>query len=482
MRKISLLISFCAMMLGGMFAQMPYGVIKKFSQADLSPKSIVHSGNGLFFAQNMMYRHSVAVFNREYKRVATISDEVMLSKYGISGYDGTQQGAPVEVAFTENGKYAWVTNYQMFGEGFNHPGEDDCAINGTFDPSFVYKINTENFKIEKVIEVGSVPKFIAASPDGKYVLVSNWCGGDVSVIDTRQNREVRRLAVGRFPRGIAIDRNSTKAYVAVMGSNRIAVIDFCDWLQYAIPQVGSAPRHLCLSPDDRYLYVSLNLADKVLKLDTRTEKVVGEAATGDAPRSMCLADDGRYLFLVNYEDATVSRYATENMRLLQTITVGDKPIGITYDALLHRIWVACYIGSIYILGEGGQPIIADIYPPKPATTPQKTAAATVLPKKTQAKSITAQEKHETSLAVAAKKTQPSAKGQYYIVLGSFTTKENAQKRVDALKKKKIAAKITGKWRVVSTGGYATAAQAQEVLAGIKADGFDGWVSRFPKQP
>ena len=46
--------------------------------ADLQPKSVVASGNGLFFAQNMMYRHNVMVFdrggNKYHGRVAALAD------------------------------------------------------------------------------------------------------------------------------------------------------------------------------------------------------------------------------------------------------------------------------------------------------------------------------------------------------------------------------------------------------------------------
>ena len=52
---------------------------------NLSPKSIVHSGNGLFFAQNMMYRHTVTVYNRTFELVETIPDTVELAEFGFQG-------------------------------------------------------------------------------------------------------------------------------------------------------------------------------------------------------------------------------------------------------------------------------------------------------------------------------------------------------------------------------------------------------------
>ena len=63
--------------------------------ADLQPKSVVASGNGLFFAQNMMYRHNVMVFDRDGQVVATIPDTVNLADYGVAG-GVTAKGSPVE--------------------------------------------------------------------------------------------------------------------------------------------------------------------------------------------------------------------------------------------------------------------------------------------------------------------------------------------------------------------------------------------------
>ena len=70
----------------------------------ISPKSVVSSGRGLVFAQNMMYTHTVTVYNARTRRlVKTISDAVNLGRYGVKGHAGVSRGAPVELAFTPNG-------------------------------------------------------------------------------------------------------------------------------------------------------------------------------------------------------------------------------------------------------------------------------------------------------------------------------------------------------------------------------------------
>ena len=325
--------------------------LKKTISGKISPKSVVSSGTGLFFAQNMMYSHTITVYDREHNLVKTIPDAVNLSKYGYSKFKGNYRGAPVETSFSHDGKYAWVSNYQMYGPGFNNPGSDQCSPSQKTDKSFLYRINTETLKIEKVIQVGSVPKYVATAPDNRLVLVSNWCSWDLSVVDTEKNRETKRIPLGRYPRGIVVDATSDKAYVAVMGSEDIAKVDLEDFSVGWLKNIGHSPRHLNLDPSGEYLYTTLNGEGRIAKIDLSTGKVLKKVVTGNAPRSMVISDDGQQLYVVNYNSNTVSKVRTSDMKVLQTVNVGASPIGITYDPQTREVWVACYSGSIMVFQD-----------------------------------------------------------------------------------------------------------------------------------
>ncbi|MFM7251996.1 MAG: cytochrome D1 domain-containing protein [Ilumatobacteraceae bacterium] len=314
---------------------------------DLQPKSIVASGTGLFVAQNMMYRHNVMVFDRNGAIVARIDDTVDLAAFGIA--DGVvAQGSPVEAAFTPDGRYVYVSNYKMYGTGFNPVASDDCN-EGDWDDSFVYKISTSTFEIERVIPTGSVPKFMAISPDGTRLLVSNWCGFDVTIVDLTTDTPITRVKVGRHPRGIAISSDSRTAYLSVMGEARILRLDLrSKSFPGEVGDAGGTPRHLLLSPDDRYLYVSNHRQNVVRKIDLQQNREVGIAGTGTETRSMALAEDGASLYVVNYRDGTVSKVRTSDMEILQTLSTGVHPVGITYDPVTRQVWVANYAGSLSV--------------------------------------------------------------------------------------------------------------------------------------
>jgi YVTN family beta-propeller protein len=326
-------------------------LVKKLS-GPYSPKSVVATQRGQVFAQNMIYRHTVTVFDdHTYKVIKTISDKVRLSDFGFPQYAQPVQGGPVEAAVTPDGRYVYVSNYSMYGPGFPRPGGDEGSPSSGVDPSFVYRIPLATLEIDQAIQVGSVPKYVAVTPDGRYLLVSNWISYSVTVIDVATSHRVTEVKVGRFPRGIAFDPASKTAYIAVMGSNDVAVIDMATFGLKWIRGVGASPRHLVMSPDGAYLYATLNGAGTVVKIDLATRKVVGRVKTGGNPRSMAMAPDGGSLYLVNYDSGTVSKVRTSDMKVIQDIVVGAKPIGITYVDATREIWVACYTGTITIFRD-----------------------------------------------------------------------------------------------------------------------------------
>lgn len=396
----------------------------------ISPKSIVHNGNGLFFAQNMMYRHTVTVYNRDFELIKSIKDKVLLSKHEEDTSFHSKEfhrGAPVECVFSNNGKYAWVSNYEMTGKGFNKPGCDNCNSKSGYDQSFVYKINTENFNIENVIKVGSVPKYLAATQNNKYVLVSNWTSGDVSIIDTELNLEIKRVPVGRFPRGIVIDNTKNVAYIAIMGGKSIAKINLNDFSKTYF-DVGEHPRHICIDEFAQTLFVTLNGEGKVAKVNLTTMKIE-KIRTGRLPRSMDYCDYNKSLYIVNYGSKFLTKVDAETFKVTDTIVTNSKPIGVTIDKDKGEIWVACYSGSIMIIKDRNYKLapqmgpenmdLSFLFDSKPViTTPTPTKPTTDI--KSKPKSV---------IKEVAKPIH-----SYQIIVGSFSVKKNAERLSKTLTK------------------------------------------------
>jgi YVTN family beta-propeller protein len=318
---------------------------------NIAPKSVRASGTGFVSAHNMMYRHSVTIYDaNEMKLVETISDRVDLTQLGFTGYSGTHRGAPVEGAFSPDGKYLYVTNYAMYGKGFNREGTDICRPANNYDRSFLYRIDTATWKIDAAYRVGVVPKVVQVSPDNKYVLVTNWCSYDLSVVSTADKKVVKTLPIGAYPRGIAISNDSKFAYVAQMGGSVVHKIDLGTWQRTRL-EVGSNPRALVLSPDNKILYLTLNKSGRVAAFDLDANKLIKTVKTGNAARSLDISSDGTALFVVNYASDTIAKLRVSDLEILEKRRVCNEPIGVTYEPQNKRVWVACYGGSIKVFDD-----------------------------------------------------------------------------------------------------------------------------------
>lgn len=495
-------------------------VLQKTIRGDIRPKSISHNGQGLFFAQNMMYRHSVTVYNRDMELVETVHDAIRFADYNLTGYTGRHEGAPVEATFSEAGKYAWVSNFKMYGKGFDNPGGDQCDPDEIYDQSFVYKINTLNYEIEHVVEVGSVPKFVQATPDGQKVLVANWCSGDLSVIDTELGIETsERVFLGEYPRGIAVDSKSRYAYVGVMGEAKIAIIKLSNLSVSWIYDVGKTPRHLVIGPADRYLYVSLSRPGKVIKIDLVKGSIVAEAEVGKEARSMVMTPDGTHLYVTNYKENSVSKLRTDDMQVLETVPTQEMPVGITFDAETGQLWVACYTGSIMVFEDkayqrpmqyasawdgGGQKVgphppeedqaLAMTYVPGQPSTAEsddpyyfiyRDQDGNPAPSKVESKRATDTRKTESSPTRAVQKPVPpvassSAESiaRHYVIVGSFKLQGQAQLKLDELLGKGYGAKLLeredGGFRV-SAHDFSTRKEAQDTVNSLKRYKISAWI-------
>lgn len=322
-------------------------VLVKTISGDIRPKSVA-SSNGLISAHNMMYRHSVTLYNAEsMELLATIPDRVDLTKLGFAGFTGTHQGAPVEGAFSPDNKYLYVTNYAMYGKGFTKEGHDVCSPASGYDRSFLYRINLSTYSIDAAYKVGMVPKVVKVTPDNKYVLVSNWCSYDLYVLDVASQKIIKIIKIGAYPRGIVTSKDSRYAFVAQMGGSVVHQIDLQNFTTKKLP-VGINPRALVLSPDQNTLYATLNKSGQVVAFDRTLNKVIYSIKTGAATRSLDISTDGTALFVVNFNSGTVSKIRTSDFKILQTVKVCEQPIGVTFEESKQRTWVACYLGAIKV--------------------------------------------------------------------------------------------------------------------------------------
>ena len=168
----------------------------------------------------MMYRHSVTVYDRDFDLVATISDEVTPSDFGHA-LEGSYRGAPVEAAATPDGRYVYVSNYSMYGPGFRE-GNDTCTPQDGYEDSFVYRIDAATGEAVATVSTGQAPRSAVLSADGTALYVVNYESDTVAKVRTSDMSVVQTVEVGHHPIGITVDEETRQVWVACY-SGTIAV-------------------------------------------------------------------------------------------------------------------------------------------------------------------------------------------------------------------------------------------------------------------
>lgn len=322
-------------------------LVDTIDEGPITPKSVVANGKGQVIANNMMYQHTVTLYDaKTRKMINQLSDTVDFKKFGIDGFDKPVSGAPVEAAWTNDGKYAYVSQYQLTDHGAE--AEDMCSAGKAITPSVVYRYNAEKKDWDQVIQVGRVPKYVALTQDNKQLLVSNWCDKSLSVVDTKTAKETKQIPLNAMPRGIVALPDNKTGYVTAMFSNEIYKVNLKTGKSEMILKTGERPRHLVLDHTGKTIYITVAGANTLLKYDVVTDKVIAQAQTGQEPRSMAISPDSKALYIVNYNENTVSKFDSETMKEISRLEAGFHPIGVTYESTTGEVWVANYGGTISV--------------------------------------------------------------------------------------------------------------------------------------
>lgn len=449
--------------------------LKKRISDDISPKNICHSGDGLFAVQNSNDPHNVSFYNRNYDKLGLVYDDIDLSKFFSTRSSMMSWGAPVAGTFTNAGKYYWLSNFAMEGASFSNAPCENCS-GKNYDHSYLYKINTWNFKIEKVIEVGSAPKNIASSDALKLVVVSNWTSGNIHIISSKTNKVIKAIELGKFPSGIAIDESRKRIYVALMGDKKIAAIDLRNYQISYIENVGNALNQLCFDEKTNSLFVSLNSDGKIAKINLKNNEIK-YLKCGKEPQNMALSSDGKYLFVVNNGDNMLVKIKTDSLLIKQKVRTSKKPNGVCIDEKKGEVWVACGGGEINVFGDKNILKLSayDSYIASLVNKNSKKEEVVYLPE------IKEEPVEKKTNSTAAQKKGENNSGEAWIaVAGSFKEKTNADKFRDEIRAKGFISEVLERengFYLVTFGSSVNKKEIEELAEEVKKDGMQVYITK-----
>ena len=322
---------------------------------DISPKSVTATGTGLVFAQNMMYTHTVTVYDARRsswsRRSPTRSTLVPVRRPDTPGiYRGCagRGGRSPRTAGTPTSRTTRCTapasdrGQRHLHAGVGLPRRASCTGS---TPGPRDRPGDRGRRGAEVRRRHPGRRRRCWSPTGARY--------DLSVVDVAAASEVRRIPMGRIPGHRGAPRLGT-AWVAVMGDTRLVEVD--------LTRLGGARRRRCRR-GARGTCRSARTAPTSTSRSTATgsgrqggrrhrrDRGDGADRAGTAQRRPLRRRDGalrRQLRVRHHQP----RFRTADMRVVQTVDVGHRPIGITWDDETRQLWVASYSGTIAVFQDG----------------------------------------------------------------------------------------------------------------------------------
>jgi YVTN family beta-propeller protein len=223
-------------------------------------------------------------------------------------------------------------------------------------------IDLASLRPVKTIDVGGKgPRGLAVTPDGKYLLTANGHTGDASVIDTSNDRVVRRIPIGKNPEFLRISPDGKTVFVTYEPSAtggppkpgekggdegnktpaEIAVIDLGTGTLVRRLVAGLETEGIEFTPDAERLAVT-NEADNTITVynlsDGKLVRTVDISAYGNRPRGIKVSPNGRE-YAVTMELSDKVLILDQDFKLLKTVATAPGPYGVAFDRDGRRLWV-----------------------------------------------------------------------------------------------------------------------------------------------
>jgi YVTN family beta-propeller protein len=207
-------------------------------------------------------------------------------------------------------------------------------------------IETATDEVAKTLSTES-PSHITASPDSRFVYLTNLLTHQVSVIDVAKREIVSAVtvgpagwAVGTFdapggwgPNEVAVSPDGSRVYSADYDSGTITTIDVTTPAEpsvVAVTEVGGTPHGVVCSPDGGELWIANRSTHEVAIFDTKSRKVVSRIDLGDYEANhVAFSADGETVYVTATSDDTpkdrLLRIDATARTVLGHVEVGDAP-------------------------------------------------------------------------------------------------------------------------------------------------------------
>ncbi len=165
---------------------------------------------------------------------------------------------------------------------------------------------------------------------GKRACVTNVGSDSVSLLRIPELRITKNVPVGNEPEGIAATPNGRWIVVALQGSDQAAILDAGSGAVLARLPTGRTPIRVSVTPNSFTALVPNRGSDDVTVLDVLARRVKSTVRVGRRPGGVVTDAAGARAYVCNNDSNTVSVLSIPGLEVTRTIPVGAHPDGIAF--------------------------------------------------------------------------------------------------------------------------------------------------------
>ena len=174
----------------------------------------------------------------------------------------------------------------------------------------IAKVNPATEQLIKTFNLDFEPSGICVSKDGHFLYVANFSAkGKIHILSAITGKIMKTVSVGAYPSAICINREGTRIWVANRFSNDISLIDLKIQKEIKRIPVIREPKSLALSPDEKLLAVGNYLPyqpssdeqvfAQITLIDAENVRFLCHIPLPDGSQSVediCFSKDGKFIF------------------------------------------------------------------------------------------------------------------------------------------------------------------------------------------